>query len=81
MDEVIVGGVYEHYKGNRYRVIGIALDSETHEKKVVYQGLYSSEAFGSQSLWVRPYELFVGSVTLGATIRPRFKYLPADQEG
>ena len=54
-------GVYQHYKGNYYRVIGIAKHSETLEDMVVYEALYSCE----QKLWVRPASMFeeaVGSV-------------------
>ncbi len=35
-------GVYEHYKGKRYEVIGVALHSETLEPVVVYKPLYES---------------------------------------
>ncbi|MBP3637213.1 MAG: DUF1653 domain-containing protein [Clostridia bacterium] len=42
-------GIYRHFKGNRYEVIGIAKHSETLEPMVVYRALY-----GDGELWVRP---------------------------
>jgi len=35
-------GKYEHYKGGVYEVIGMASNSETLEKLVVYRHCYSS---------------------------------------
>jgi hypothetical protein len=32
----IQAGVYEHYKGKRYEVVGVGLDSETTKPVVVY---------------------------------------------
>jgi hypothetical protein len=46
-------GIYEHYKGNRYEVIGLAKHSETMEELVVYRALY-----GEHGLWVRPRAMF-----------------------
>lgn len=40
MEEKIKIGTYEHYKGNKYRVIGVARYSETLEDLVVYEDLY-----------------------------------------
>lgn len=42
-------GIYRHYKGNQYEVIGLATHSETLEKMVIYRALY-----GERKLWVRP---------------------------
>lgn len=36
-------GVYEHYKGKRYFVIGLGRDHETDEVMVIYCRLYSRE--------------------------------------
>lgn len=62
-------GIYEHYKGGRYEVIGVALHSEDLSPLVVYRPLYETTA----KLWVRPYEMFIGTVTLGEKIVPRFQ--------
>ncbi len=51
-------GVYQHYKGNHYRVIGTAKHSETLEDLVVYEALYPSD----QKLWARPASMFEEAV-------------------
>ena len=60
-------GLYRHYKGNDYRVIGLARHSETREPLVVYQALY-----GERGLWVRPAAMFTESVESGGRTVPRF---------
>ncbi len=67
---MIQAGVYRHYKGNTYQVIGIAKHSETEEDLVVYRALYG--AFG---LWVRPLEMFCEKVEIGGKIIPRFELI------
>lgn len=61
-------GLYRHYKGNDYRVIGLARHSETLEPMVVYEALY-----GEGGLWVRPSAMFCETVTLEKTEVPRFE--------
>ena len=67
---MIQTGVYRHYKGNTYQVIGIAKHSETEEDLVVYRALYG--AFG---LWVRPFARFCEKVEKGGEIVPRFELI------
>ncbi len=63
-------GEYGHYKGKRYRVIGVAQHSETLEELVVYQKLYDD-----RGLWVRPLKMFLEDVEVEGKKVPRFKYL------
>lgn len=35
-------GIYQHYKGNRYELIDVALHSETREEMAVYCALYKN---------------------------------------
>jgi hypothetical protein len=63
-------GTYRHYKGRDYEVIGIAKHTETLEDVVIYRGLYNSEEFGDNALWVRPLAMFLEEVEIdGKTVR------------
>jgi hypothetical protein len=57
-------GIYTHYKGNEYEVLGVARHSETLEELVVYRALYVSAEFGDKAFWVRPKAMFNEDVTL-----------------
>ena len=57
MREIVIKGIYKHFKGDYYLVEELAYDSETHEKMVVYRRLY-----GDGSLWVRPLDMFLSEV-------------------
>ena len=63
-------GKYRHFKGNEYRVIGIASHSETLEPMVVYQALY-----GEQGLWVRPASMWSEQVERDEYSGPRFIFI------
>lgn len=63
-------GRYRHYKGNEYRVLGLARHSETLESLVVYQALY-----GERGLWVRPAAMFGGMIERDGVATPRFARL------
>ncbi len=67
-------GIYEHYKGKRYEVIGVAHHSETVEELVVYKALYKTE-FGEDSLWVRPRVMFSENVIVEGKEFPRFRFI------
>ena len=56
MENVTIGKVYRHFKGNYYFVRDVALDSETKERMVVYSPLYNRE---DSMLWVRPGKMFL----------------------
>lgn len=63
-------GIYRHYKGNEYEVIGIAKHSETLEEYVVYRALY-----GDGRLWIRPLQMFKELVTVDGKVKPRFEFI------
>ena len=67
-------GVYRHYKGKNYEVIGVARHSETLEEMVVYKALYESE-FGKDTLWVRPKAMFLEKVINDGKEVGRFKFI------
>ncbi len=71
-DEEPRPGLYRHYKGGRYEVIGVARHSETKEALVVYRALYEPEP-GEGSLWVRPKAMFLETVVVGGKKVPRFR--------
>ena len=55
--QVRVGAWYRHYKGNLYKIISLARDTETLDPVVVYQAMY-----GTGSVWVRPLGMFLENV-------------------
>lgn len=61
-------GTYRHFKGGIYEVLGMVRHSETEEWLVLYKN-------ASGSLWVRPYAMFVETVTHEKREVPRFAYV------
>jgi hypothetical protein len=65
-------GLYRHYKGAEYEVIGVARHSETLEPLVVYRPLYNATG-----LWVRPHAMFFESLRVDGQMVQRFTAVPA----
>ncbi len=70
----IATGLYQHYKGEQYRVLGVAQHSETKESLVVYQALY-----GEFGLWLRPLSMFTEQVIAEGVLQPRFVLLQREE--
>jgi hypothetical protein len=66
-------GIYKHYKGKLYEVLGIARHSETLETLVVYKALYDSPGFGTDALWARPQQMFDEMVEMNGKWVKRFE--------
>ena len=60
-------GLWKYFKGNLYRVMYVALHSETGEEMVVYQALY-----GQRGMWVRPASMWLEHVERDGYSGPRF---------
>ena len=63
MQEIIIGRIYRHFKGNLYKVIGFAKHSETLEDMVIYQPLKTGDN------WVRPLSMWNEVVDDKGTLR------------
>lgn len=64
-------GLYRHYKGLLYEVLGTARHSETLEPLTLYRALY-----GEHGLWVRPAAMFNEEVVTNGVRQPRFTRQP-----
>jgi len=60
-------GLYRHYKGGQYEVIGTARHSETLEPLTLCRALY-----GAHGLWVRPAAMFNEQVLIDGVMQARF---------
>lgn len=65
-------GVYEHFKGGHYLVLGVAEDSRDGESLVVYIRLYGAEG---NPMGARPLREFVGLVETPDGTLKRFRYI------
>ena len=64
----IACGRYRHFKGNEYKVIGIARHSEDESPMVVYRALY-----GDGGLWTRPASMWLKTVERDGKTYRRFE--------
>jgi len=68
-------GVYRHYKGNQYEVIGFTKHSETLEGMVIYKALY-----GEGGTWVRPFSMWENLIEVDGKTVKRFEYVGANEQ-
>lgn len=64
-------GLYEHYKGNKYRVLGVGRHTEVDEYFVVYSPVEKTP--GKPSIWLRPHSMFLETVEIDGQVVPRFR--------
>lgn len=62
-------GLYKHYKGMMYRVVGVVRHSETLEELVYYEALYENKL---GSMWVRPKAMFLETIEINGEKVRRF---------
>lgn len=55
--DLVINGIYKHFKGNLYKVLCVAYDSDTLKEKVVYKALY-----GDFKIYVRDKLEFLSEV-------------------
>jgi len=68
-------GIYKHFKGGLYKVLFVALHSETREELVIYQPTYYTEE--DIKTYARPKEQFLGwAVSATGDRVQRFEYCP-----
>jgi len=67
----IESGTYQHYKGNKYRVLGMGRHTEADEYFVVYSPVESKPDM--PAIWLRPYQMFIETVEVGGKTIPRFR--------
>lgn len=58
MNELIIHGIYRHYKGDYYIVESVAHHSETGEELVIYRGLYEN----GHMYCARPKDMFLSEI-------------------
>ena len=61
MEQVQIGKIYRHFKGNYYFIEDIALDSETQERIVIYKPLYERK---DSKIWVRREKMFLEEISI-----------------
>ena len=69
----VTKGLYKHFKGNIYKVIGDATNTETFEHYAIYYNVKDPD-----DLFARPVSNFVETVFVDNKEVPRFTYIAAE---
>lgn len=67
---ILKPGIYQHYSGKQYEVLGVGRHSESLEELVIYRALYAPYDF-----WVRPLTMFIELVEIDGQKKPRFQLI------
>lgn len=67
-------GIYRHYKGGLYLLIGVGQHTETNEWLVVYVALTGAHLPGPR-IRIRPLGMFLDEISLGDSTALRFEYV------
>lgn len=70
-------GIYEHYKGGQYRLVGLAKLESTLEDVVIYEPLSPNPV---AKMFVRPLAEFTEVITRGSYHGHRFRYMSGTDE-
>ena len=68
-------GIYKHFKGGEYRVVGVGKHSESLEDLVIYEALYDNPV---SKFWLRPLADFAGKKEINGKKVKRFTLIKAD---
>jgi molecular chaperone GrpE len=68
-------GIYRHYKGNEYRILMTAMNSDTKEETIIYQDVSRPE-----KIWTRPKTEFLSTVEVAGETKSRFEFLSEEEE-
>ena len=70
MFQEITPGIYQHFKGNKYEVLGVGTDTErTSVRYAIYKDVSTGE------IWIRRIEKFLETVEVDGETKPRFEKL------
>jgi len=75
-------GLYRHFKGTIYKVLGTAIHTETLEKLVLYSANIGKVANGGYeiAIYARPFVDFTGFVELNGKKIRRFEKVDGDEK-
>lgn len=69
-------GLYRHYKGHLYEVVGVVRHSEDLSPLVLYRGLDAQGRPDQSQLWVRPHAMWSEPIEHEGRVVPRFAPVP-----